>query len=65
MCEGVEDWDQVTALRELNCTAGQGDYFGEALDLPGALALIALGPLDLTNPDRGAGRDAYARAGSV
>jgi len=49
--EGIERPSDVTTLRDLGCTTGQGYLFGRALDLPTALALVTGGPIDLADDD--------------
>ena len=41
--EGIEDPQQLAALRDLGCDAGQGFLFSPALDVHSARALVAEG----------------------
>jgi len=46
--EGVEDWDNAAALRDLRCELAQGYVFSRPVELERALELAAIGSIDVS-----------------
>jgi EAL domain-containing protein (putative c-di-GMP-specific phosphodiesterase class I) len=46
--EGLEDWAQAGAVRDLRCDLGQGFVLGHPLDLGEALELACVGSIDVS-----------------
>jgi EAL domain-containing protein (putative c-di-GMP-specific phosphodiesterase class I) len=46
--EGVEDWDNAAALRDLRCELAQGYVFSRPVELEQALVLAACGHIDVS-----------------
>jgi EAL domain-containing protein (putative c-di-GMP-specific phosphodiesterase class I) len=47
IAEGVEDWHSATSVRDLGCDLAQGYLFSRPLALEEALAVAAVGSVDL------------------